>query len=387
MQIPLEDLSVTINLDRLNDIYYVATNETVTVTASTAQGSDIECSFNFDDGSVFQVPRLTMDHSYTQAGSYRISVVCGNRISNLRATVDKVVTAQELEEITGLSITGDRTEFGKKTTISATKSTGTVFNCEWNLGDGTTLRVDPSDFDEAIIHDFRHVNDYNVQLTCTNKLGSVTETAVVHVDIPINGLGVSCPERFTKLNEQLIFYIEAESGSRLNINVDFGDGNEDLFPHDFSNKQGINVTHKYDKEGEYFVKVQASNNINHFDVTCQYGLVIERPVQGIKITTNSPLKFSPGLVKIFFYKNESYAYPTNAIIRYDFDNGTIYEDALAEDYAKDGAIIKLYKYEEPGDYFVQITVENNVSAVVYDLPIYVQRMRKVYIGSYQIAGE
>ena len=384
VQIPINDLSVSINLDKLNNVYFVATNDIVTVTASIRKGSDIECSFDFDDGSTYDVPKLSSDHSYSVAGSYHISVLCGNHISKLEVDLDTVVTAQDLENITGLSITANRTEFGKQTHVSAKMNTGTVFICEWNLGDGTIVKVDPANFEDIIYHDYRHIGDYNITLRCTNKLGNATATAIVHVDIPINGLGVSCPDRFTETNKKLMFFIAAESGSRLNVKVEFGDGIEDLFPHSFSNGQGINVTHRYDKSGEYFMKVRASNNINQFSVTCQYGLVVENPVKGITLTTNSPIKLSSGWVTIFFHIEKNVEFPTNAIVRYNFDNGTIQQNALRKERAVDGSVIKLFRYEQPGEYLIQVTIANNVSAIVYDLPIHVQKMRKVFIGFFQI---
>ena len=86
--------------------------------------------------------------------------------------------------------------------------------CTWDLGDGTTLKTDPSTFENVIKHRYQAVGNYLIKLSCTNSLGRVSASHELPVEIPISGFGIMCPLQFVEVDFEYQFTILTQQGSR-----------------------------------------------------------------------------------------------------------------------------------------------------------------------------
>ena len=214
----LQTLHAFTRHSHLTDFIYIALEQPIKIEVDILQGTNIICKYDFNDTaeSIETTDRI-VSYQYKQEGKFFPTVTCFNSISSAFDSVNGTIIVEKLESITGLKIMVGRTLFGEEASIQAVMVKGSVFVCHWDLGDGEKLIVDKRTFNNVIRHQYNAIGDYKLKLTCTNGLGTVTDVFTLPVDKPINGLGVSCPNQFVTLNENLKFYVVTDKGIKIDL--------------------------------------------------------------------------------------------------------------------------------------------------------------------------
>ncbi|MBN1314486.1 MAG: PKD domain-containing protein [Anaerolineales bacterium] len=150
-----------------------------TLDAGVTAGTSVEYTWDLGDG--LADTGATVQHIYPHIGVFTATVIARNNVG--QSDTETVVTIID-EAITGLSATNDGpTALGRKTTLSASITTGSNVVYEWDLGDGNKASG-------AIVqHKYPAVDTYTAIVTATNSLSQETDTTIVVIE-PVADLSI-----------------------------------------------------------------------------------------------------------------------------------------------------------------------------------------------------
>ena len=376
VQIPLKNLIFITNLPHVNNYAYIARNEVVVMSTQLEQGSNPLCTYKFADGtSKHQTSMLTVNHVYGAVGEYRANVTCMNDISVLHASLGVTIVVQELQEIKNMVVQAKPTALGNETLLSLQMETGTVYMCEWEFGDGSQRKTDFKLNAMPIRHMYDAIGDFIVKVTCTNVLGSQTANVTVSVEIPITGHELQCPNKFMKVGQPFTVKSSTKTGSRLDVTFDFGKDEPTITVSENVNRSLL-ASHVFNNPGMYSIQVIVKNKFSSIKSSCPSIIKVEHPVTGIRIVTNSPIRYSLGIAEYHWFQSPGFVVPTDAVISWDFGDGYAV-NRIPVNFSNLSEIITTHKYNSTGVFITKVKVENSVSSIGFDLEIDVQKMLPV----------
>ena len=379
VEIPIDSIEFLTTHSHLTENVYLDVHEPIFYEVRTFKGTNIKCSFDFGDKNELSDTNIfVVSHSYSQPGTYHVSANCFNAISSASDVLNATVIVKRLEKITGLAIEVNCTLFGEKAKIKGSMKTGSLFICTWDLGDGAKLSKDKSNFDEVIVHQYMAVSDYKIELSCKNPLGVVKTEFVVPVEIPINGLGLQCPNKYLEVDKEATFRIVAAQGSRLSFEINFGDGERQIKEANEVVNNSLVISHKYMQPGFYQANVTSWNRLDRRDSHCKYLLKVLNPIQNIVISSNSPVRLNSGLVDFQLNILDDADLPIEANITWDFgDDEVFYNNSLIIE--KRETFLRSYRFKEEGQFNVIALFENEISEKVVEHIVYVQKIHPIKI--------
>lgn len=225
-----------------------------------------------------------------------------------------------------------------------------------NFGDGSTATAQNQD---QITHVYNSVGTYTVSATVVNGCGqSYTDSHTIIVDpaatLKPNSFFAGCPLSQTCPNDTAFFILTPiDVGSVL---FDFGDGNTATTPTNFVyGPDGIVYAifkHAYSAIGSYSASVQ---------VTSPCGSSLTLPAGNINVSPNNQVDHNAD----FFFDQSKYycldepiaflAYGAS-VYKWDFGDGTGTVVSNAS------LVPVMHAYEEPGNYTINLIVQNNCGA-------------------------
>ncbi len=222
-----------------------------------------ELSYFWDFGDGSTSSQIRSMHTYKEAGKYliRLTVTDNSDAECNTATTQHVIKVNEppCAIANGPNISCVNTE----TFFDASQSTDSPedkLTYRWDFGDGET--------EEGIkvTHKYEKGGDYIVTLTVTDDSGSMCDTGIDKLNISVNTPPVAdagddvvmCKENPYDPLEVTFDASRSKDadGNDLSFIWDFGDG---------ETSEGIKVTHKYSKGGEYIAKLLVTDNT---DTSC-----------------------------------------------------------------------------------------------------------------------
>lgn len=380
VETPLERLEFSVPVDHVTSNIYLAVGDVMTVNRHFKAGTNIRCSYDFKDGSERVLTHgVASSHKYTKPGHYHINATCFNDISSITRLINGTVIVEELKAISGLSVSGPATRITTKSSITLQMDQGTTYFCNWKFGDGTSLRTDASHTGVAMIHTYSAINTYDVVVTCTNRLGTQRAETKIPVDSTVETVTISSFKRYVRVQENVVFNVKVLKGSRLRYLMNYGDGKESTLQRSAS---GLAIageeqfTHSYTSDGSYTVKVTVSNALGQVVKTLDQTIVVEYPVQGLILESNSPVSLQIGIASLYLSVSKNFTAPTNAFCAWTFNDGT---PVSAPEPLKLKPLSRTHKYTNPETFVVRVNVSNHVSSSVVETIVRVQRIIPVVI--------
>lgn len=215
----------------------------------------------------------------------------------------------------------------------------------WDFGDGTTST------DPRVMHTYKDAGKYLVKLIVTDASDAKCNTAdtqqMVNVNQPpcaiADGPDVSC------LNEEITFDGSQTTDSpddKLTYRWDFGDG---------QTADGVKVTHKYEKGGNY----QAT-----LTVIDDSGTICDTGVDKLKVAVNTPPNADAGKDAFLCRLNPSdpleVSFDGSGSKDKDGDKLSYMWD-FGDGETADGKIVK-HTYAKGGEYIAKLTITDNTNA-------------------------
>ena len=378
VQVPLGSLRFITTLPHVGENAYAAKDDKVELRVELSQGSNAVCTYRFGDGSAdVETGSLTVRHVYSKLGEHNANVSCRNDISEVQSALNATIIVQDLHEITDMKLVAGPTSFGNATDVSLKMLTGSVYFCDWDLGDGHVQRTDFKMTQSPLKYIYKAIGDYKVTVTCKNRLGQKSANITVSVAVPITGFQIQCPAMYLRVGQPFELKASTQSGSHVEMVFDLGKDQESRKVYQ-NGKGSSSVTHSYSKPGYYKIKVTATNGYNSALQGCLQIIKVEYPVSGVRIISNSPLTFVPGIVKYSWFPSPDFVPPTDAVISWDFGDGRKI-NRMPISFQNLSTLIGTYKYNSTGVFITKVQIENNVSSITFDLSIDVQKMLPVLL--------
>jgi len=206
-------------------------------------------SWNFGDNSTSNLRNPS--HSYTNPGTYTVSLTATNTTGSNTITKNNYITATPQILVPVAAFSSNQTTGQKPLTVTfIDQSTNNPTSWKWTFGNGTTSTL------QNPTYKYTNIGNYTVSLRATNSSGSntVTKTNYIRVTSTANRsppiaafIGVPVTGR-RPLSVQ---FTDQSSGNVSSRTWNFGDG---VISH------ASNPTHIYNRAGNFTVTLTATNS-------------------------------------------------------------------------------------------------------------------------------
>lgn len=381
VEIPVSEVYFSLPAEHVTQTVYFAVGDSVTVNRVLTNGTNVKCAFDFKDGSSPIIStEYSTSHVYNDVGSYKIEINCFNAVNSVKRLLNATVEVQNLEEITGLVLSGSPTILGTDSEITVQMASGTTFFCTISFGDGKTLKIDFSHLREVLYHRFSAVGSYNSSVTCQNRLGRVDNTVVLDVDIPIKDVTVTSDKRFIRVHENISVDVTVRGGSRIKYVWDYSDGSTYTAYRAIADaNELVSRIHAFTNPGKFPVKVSVSNSLLAIPAELPYVLVVEYPVANISLTSNSPVRLHPGHVTFHLSLLANVTPPTDAVCVWKFNDGSGFSDSKRFEISSIKPYLQIHTFKQEGIFTTSVNISNNVSSLVLSADVDVQKLSDVII--------
>lgn len=379
VEIPVSEVEFSLPAAHVTQNVFFAVGDSVTVHRVVRNGTNVKCSFDFKDGTKPKVStEYSTTHIYNDIGTYKVEITCYNAVNSVTRLLNATVVIQNLENITGLTLSATPTTFGTDSEIIVQMATGTTFFCTVNFGDGETLQIDYTHLEEVLYHRYSEVGSYNTSVNCNNRLGSEENKLILDVDIPIRDVTITSDKRFIRVHENISVDVTVREGSRIKYVWDYSDGSKYSAYRDMANQDEFESrTHAFTEDGNFPVKVTVSNSLFPVSMVLPYPLVVEYPVGNISLSTNSPVRLNPGQVTYHLSLLANVTPPTDAVCVWNFDDGTGLTETF--DISPVRPYVQMHTFVQEGIFTTSVNISNNISSLLLAADIDVQELKEVSI--------
>ncbi len=311
----------------------------------------IDYSWNFGDGSpiVDAGETLTASHTYTNPGTYNVTLIVTNSIPESETitqtvTVDSTPTASF--SLPTQPTPGTATAFDASASID---SVGTITDYSWNFGDGSPV-VDAGST-ASTTHSYATRGHYTVTLTVTNDAG---QTATFHQAITVDdppSVTISPTVAVTTPGSTVSFNGTATApdsgGSISGLSWNFGD------PSSGNNTStATNPSHTFANAGAYTVTLTATDEKGMRNDETATVKVDARPTAAFSASATTASPASPGTAVSFNASASSDTVGTIIDYKWNFGDGSPADDTGATPTVS-------YTYATRQNYTATLTVTND----------------------------
>jgi|GEM_PF-3251159 len=315
--------------------------------SSDSDGTIVSYAWDFGDGSMDS--GVNASHSFTEAGSYTVSltVTDNDGLTNTATTTivvnEEVIALAPTAEITANTNSGEAPLAVNFSGSNSSDSDGTIVSYAWDFGDGST------DSGVNASYSFTEAGSYTVSLTVTDNDGltnTATTTIVVNEEVialaPTAEITANTNSGEAPLAVNFSGSNSSDSdGTIVSYAWDFGDGSTD---------SGVNASHTFSEAGSYTVSLTVTDN-DGLTNTATTTIVVNEEVIALaptaEITANTNSGEAPLAVN-FSGSNSSDSDGTIVSYAWDFGDGST-----------DSGVNASYSFTEAGSYTVSLTVTDN----------------------------
>lgn len=381
VEIPISEVEFTLPAAHVTKNVFYAVGDLVTVHRVVHNGTNVKCAFDFKDGTQPRIStQFSTTHIYKDTGTYKVEITCYNAVNSVTRLLNATIVIQNLENITGLTISAHPTTLGTDSEITVQMATGTIFFCTVSFGDSESLQIDFSHLGQILRHRYSEVGSYNTSVNCNNRLGSEENKLTLDVDIPIKDVTVTSDKRFIRVHENISVDVAVREGSRIRYEWDFSDGSRYGAYRTLAKQDEFeSTTHAFTEDGNFPVKVTVLNSLFHVSMILPYTLVVEYPVANISLSTNSPIRLNPGQVTYHLSLLANVTPPTDAVCVWNFDDESSLTDSETFDISPVQPYVRKHTFGHEGIFTTSVNISNNVSSLVLSAAIDVQELKEVSI--------
>jgi PKD repeat protein len=227
----------------------------------------------FGDGGTSTSQNPT--HTYTNEGSYTVTLIATNLAGSDTLTKTEYITATKASSVPAVSFVTNVTSGSVPLSVQfLDSSTNSPTSWVWSFGDGgTSLLSNP-------VHTYKTDGTYTVTLTATNSAGSNTISRTNYItaskvtDVPDPVFKSTVTSGYAPLNVQ---FVDASGNSPTSWVWSFGDGSTAIIQ---------NPTHTYTTAGTYTVTLTATNSAGSNTVSQTGYIVVNAAIPISSFTAN-----------------------------------------------------------------------------------------------------
>ncbi|CAK8694950.1 polycystin-1-like [Clavelina lepadiformis] len=282
-----------------------------------------------------------LQHNYTAAGTYNITVIVSNPVSTKSQSVQVEVYGLE---ILFVNLTSECFETNKEVVLQAVMETTRFIDLtfDWMF---TSVASKSVVGNNTVEHSYASAGNHSCSVEVRSSQTSNTHKKefTVCIQAPTTNLSLSTTTIATETGLEHCFNYAVYDGSNVMVTLIYGDENEQQVADMIGS-----VCHTYTAAGNYSAKLFAQNAVSMADKTVI--VMIQDRIQDVSVTTNVSYGFNIALGEVVLY---------TAIF-----NGT---DAVVEWYFGDPSDVKYgisvtHAYNAIDDYYLTVTVSNEVNS-------------------------
>ena len=390
VEIPVSGLEFSVPLAHVTNNVYLATGDHMTVTRVVSTGTNVECTFDFRDGTApVRTSDESVSHRYAEPGTFRPNVSCSNAVNSVHRVLNATVVVQDLEPITGLSLHANATVLGAETDVLLAMTFGTTFFCSWDFGDGSEIVVtDFSHLGQPMSHTFPAINTYDVMVKCTNRLGSQHAQVAVPLDIAIAGVAMVGSPHYVQVGEAWAAYVTVTTGSRMTFRWDYGDQQSDeAFRSLADPSTPVESTHAYIEGGQFAVSVSVSNSLGSVSQALSVPVEVEYPAVDISLTSDGLVSVAHGNLSFELTLPVGVNAPSNALCVWDFGDGSAPSDPEPLVLSSFTPHPRTHRFTQEGTFVSTVNISNHVSSLVLKKSVEVQKLVAVQLSVGRLIDE
>ncbi|XP_071788105.1 polycystin-1-like isoform X2 [Asterias amurensis] len=218
---------------------------------------DVLLFWDYDDGMQFTTDAFTHQYVYRDAGHYEVTVRAQNLVSEF--SIMQLFYVQE--HVVGLMLLADVYPVIPSQPIllawEITYGTEVVFTID--LGDGTEQIFEQKDVGKvwSVEYIYSGPGSYDITVTASNKLNSLTVSTIAYVEYAIEGLRAYIRGNKTTHTDQSAFIlIEIQQGTNVEYTCDYHDGSHPIVT------TKLYCKHMFIDIGYHLVTVMATNHLS-----------------------------------------------------------------------------------------------------------------------------
>ena len=350
----------------------IEVNETVTLQATATQGTNVEMSIDFGDGSITTSRELSVQHAYSTYNVYNIIFSVYNNVS--RFNVSKEIQVHKpVNPLIGFNVTCLHTNLTKPTPCMLNISIGTDFTCTWNWDDGLVEETSFGLLGNFTYHNYTTVGHYTISLNCSNRLNKTEAVTTAIVEEPIIGLEVDEKVAHPFASDFEVTFRTARGTDPI-FNVTFthlASGSSFNVPVTTANKppsgSAVISAAIMPDIGIYELKVTAVNYVTP-PQTVYLTIMIDVPI------ANAILIRSHKFIEVYTTANFSCTMTagSNVSLLWDFGDGSPVKTQFYQGNFSNEGVTVYHDFQNKGIYIVTLSVNNSVSDFILHIPVYIQ---------------
>ncbi|MCB0177045.1 MAG: PKD domain-containing protein [Anaerolineae bacterium] len=323
--------------------------QAVTFDGAGSQSSNPITSYAWDFGDGSTGSGAQVNHTYTTNGDFTVTLEVTDDQNQTGSTTSPIqVSPQPTPVPLTANISGpSQGQVNQSLTFDAQSSTSAapLTDIQWDFGDGNT---DSGNL--VVSHAYDAPGNYTVLLTLNNELGQSNTTAqavVISEPPPANTPpqpAIQANPTTIQVGDTVNFDASGTQASSpiVSYDWDFGDGDTG---------SGQLTNHTYTQEGDYTVTLNVTDQ-NNLSGSTTAAITVNPLTQPDPLTANitGPAGGEVGEQLTFDGQSSTSAAPLTTI-QWDFGDGA----------TAGGNLVVNHTYKQPGDYTVQLTLENDIN--------------------------
>ena len=361
--------------------------ESVTFTVSVTTGTHAVAHMDPGDGTPHATEYFVrhsstnpveFTHIYRQPGKYRPQFVVNNTLSSANYTyptdvvIQHPVTSVTLKAPSPVAVPTGVVVYAVD--VPGTDSWPTDPFCIWTFADGVVRMVvatrlaSGQTYSETFTYNETHTGTQTVNVTCTNFVSTHTASVDVMVQRKVEDATIQVVTPGVAVGKVAEFSVTALKGSHLKYKVDFKDGSvvEYTHPDPLNSVTAFTFEHTYATEGNYSISIDVSNDVSSAVVDATEPVVVQLPLEGLSVSSKSPVGTPPGLVTYTVTAEEN-VHAKNVYLVWMFNDGAAAETQYTDSVTQETPVTKTHTYS--GGTYIMFTTFVNCSNLISHLVI------------------
>ena len=373
---------------------HIRVEELLTFTVNLRTGTSAVCYADLGDGrpTIIEYFRrqsamrpVEISYMYEQPGNFTPKFLVNNTLSINSYTWPEEIIVQH--PIIGITLSGESpvvipTGIGMYS-VELTSPEPFPSNpfCNWTFADGTTKIVFAEKlgqglkYRESFTYGEEHTGYQIVAVNCSNLVSwhMASTTVVVQRKVEDVSIRVLTPE--VAVGETAKFDITVKKGSHLKYEVHFADSSEGNYSHlnALNSTSSLDIEHEYTTVGNYTLLVNVSNDVSFIIVAAPQPVVVQAPLYGLEVTSNSPVGTPPGLVT-YTVSAEEGVHAGNIFFWWIFGDGGTTKWQYADSVTADAPHTQIHTYRgrDFSEFTTFVNCSNLISYIIIETSVIVE---------------
>ena len=371
---------------------FVTVNEALAFVVSLRTGTSAVCHGDFGDGHSPAVANfrresrripVEIEHAFTRPGNYTPRFHVRNTLSSNNYTWPHQIFVQY--PINGIELTSPSPVALPlaRYTVELVDTEHAPSNpfCKWTFANGTTTTVFATrlgrglPYSVSVSYDETQTGDQTVTVNCSNLVSWRTKQVTVSVQRAVEGVGITMFTTAIAVGKKANFDVTAEKGSHLKYAVRFDTATDTMehfvHPNILNSTAPFNIEHRYPIVGVYRVVVTVYNDVSSVDVPATQLIIVQAPIKGVNVTTNSPVRTPPGEVT---YTVTAESGAVDVVLVWNFGDGSATRTHRVRTITQQTPLIKEHRvaghtYRE---FTTTLNCSNLISYALLEVPVVVE---------------